>query len=717
MILTAAVAALLLGFAPADSLQQPTSDHVTAARRVAATAQLAAQEYRIGVSGGRVVAPAEVEEARLFLTEARRSASVLPPAVRGPAGREIDALLALVGTIGPPDSLDARVRALASVLSSGLGVTLEELPSAPPPLARGERIYREQCAACHGDAGRGDGPMAAGLKPAPRSLADAAALRDASPLDFYRRVSIGVVGTAMPAFEARLTADDRWAVAAYATLLRLPRPRGTVPVALHDFGTTARMSDAEVIAALAATGDTSPGRLAAVRSTAVTEPDGKMAARVFARVRSQVDTAYDLARAGRAEAASGAAFDAYMTFEQVERTVRARNPELATALEASFATLRTRIAGGAAPPELDRIRARLAGELENAERVMGARLAPANLFVQSFVILVREGLEAILVVGALMAFLTKTGAGHRKREIHVGVGAAIALSLLTALALETVFRLSPAHREALEGVTMVAATVVLFYVSYWLLSKMEVAKWNRFVRSKVQEAVSSGSAFALASVAFLAVYREGFETVLFYKALFVAAGDGASAVAVALGMGVGAAVMALVYVAISRFGVRLPLKPLFAITSAFLYYMAFVFAGQGVAELQEGGLLSTTIVGWAPRIPALGIYPTVESLLAQGILLALLLGAILWTFVLEPRRLRVTSVLVPEPGAPAAAAGAAPPAPEPIASTGPAFASATSRELLRSLERMAADLAELRAEVERMRGRLTDTESEPSRRQ
>jgi hypothetical protein len=177
-------------------------------------------------------------------------------------------------------------------------------------------------------------------------------------------------------------------------------------------------------------------------------------------------------------------------------------------------------------------------------------------------------------------------------------------------------------------------------------------------------------------------------------------------------MGAGGVVLAAVYVGINRFGVRLPLKPLFAVTSAFLYYMAFVFAGKGVAEFQEGGLLPTTIVAGAPRLPAIGIYPTVESLLAQGVLVALLIVAVVWTFVIEPRRLRVTSVLVPEatvrPAAsPVGSAAARAPAP---------LTMETSRELLRSLERMAADLAELRSEVERMRSRLAEAQSETSRR-
>jgi high-affinity iron transporter len=399
------------------------------------------------------------------------------------------------------------------------------------------------------------------------------------------------------------------------------------------------MSDEEVLAALGPQDRTTAlAGLAAVRRF---QRDGSADAnaRVFAQVRAQIDSTYVLARQGDS-AASTRAFDAYMTFEQVERAVRAKNPGLATELEASFAAFRTRAAGGATGTELDRIRRQLEARLENAERTLVDEISPANLFLQSFIILVREGLEAILLVGALMTFLVKMGAGHRKRDINIGVGAAIVASLLTAFALETIFHLSPANREALEGATMLVATVVLFYVSYWLLSKMEVVKWNHFVKSKVQDALTSGSGLALASAAFLAVYREGFETVLFYKALFLAGGSAAATMPILGGILLGSLVMVGVYVAISRFGLRLPLKPFFGVTSAFLYYMAFVFGGKGVAELQEGGYLPTTIVEGAPRVPALGIYPTLESLLVQGTLLGLLLAAVIWTFIIEPRRSR-----------------------------------------------------------------------------
>jgi high-affinity iron transporter len=639
MILNGGILAFLfLAVPPASTQQDPSQDPVGTARRVAATTQLAAQEYRLGVVGGKIVARAEVDEAGLFLQEARRSAAALPPEAKTPAVVAIDSLIHLVRRVGDPDSVSSIARALASDLSRRLGVSLDELPATTPSLARGGQVYQRECAGCHGATGRGDGQAGTGLDPKPADLADWQALHDQSPLDYFRRISIGVVGTAMPAFEHRLPAEDRWAVALYASVLRLPPPSGETPPALGTFATTGKMSDDELLRALGRSGDrTALGLVSGVRSAEVSA-DASNFDQVFDRVRAEVESTYALARTGDSSAGTRA-FDAYMTFEQVETSVRAKNPGLAAELEADFAALRTHAAGGASPGQLAAVRQRLASGLEKAERTLGDRLSPANLFLQSFVIMLREGLEAILIVGALMTFLVKMGAGNRRRDVNLGVGAAIVASLLTAIALETVFQISPAKREALEGVTMVVAAVVLFYVSYWLLSKMEVAKWNRFVKTKVQDALTSGSALALASAAFLAVYREGFETVLFYKALFLTSGPGGSPVVpVAGGIVVGSFILVAVYIAIHRFGVRLPLKPFFGVTSAFLYYMAFVFAGAGIAELQEGGTVPMTPVPWAPRIPALGIHPTVETLAAQLVLVVLAAVALVWTFVIEPRR-------------------------------------------------------------------------------
>ena len=238
--------------------------------------------------------------------------------------------------MAPPDSIDGAVRAFAAALAGHYNVVLDQLPAKTPSLAQGAQIYRDNCAGCHGDAGAGNGPLGAGLDPPPANLTRWAELSDQSPLDYYRRVSIGVVGTAMPAFEARLPAEDRWAVALYASTLRLPSAAGQVPDSLRTFGVSGRMSDAQILAALGAPHDSSApalARLAAVR----TAPAGTdvAAGAVLDQVRAQVESAYALAQT-RDPAAAPKAFDAYMTFEQVERDGPGQEPALAADARGGF---------------------------------------------------------------------------------------------------------------------------------------------------------------------------------------------------------------------------------------------------------------------------------------------------------------------------------------------------------------------------------------------
>jgi high-affinity iron transporter len=250
-------------------------------------------------------------------------------------------------------------------------------------------------------------------------------------------------------------------------------------------------------------------------------------------------------------------------------------------------------------------------------------------FWQSFLIILREGFEAILVIGAVVTFLLKTGHRERLRSIWVGVGAALVASALTAIILSTLLRKIPASREIIEGLTMLVAVAVLFSVSYWLISRVEAAKWQAFIREKVTDALNHGGGRALAVVAFLAVYREGAETALFYQALL---NEGTNAVApLMLGILAGFIALAVIFTLFYRFGVKIPLRPFFAVTSVLLYYMAFVFIGKGIREMQEGNALPATFIHF-PTVDWLGLYPTWQTLLAQLALLILFAFALLKTF-------------------------------------------------------------------------------------
>ncbi|OLC06116.1 MAG: hypothetical protein AUH42_06230 [Gemmatimonadetes bacterium 13_1_40CM_70_11] len=564
-------------------------DSLTAARRVVAATALAASEYAAGVpaGGGRVDRPEEVDEAKQFIDQARFDVLFLPAAVRTFSDSALTALRGLFERVAPP----ADARRLADVVAQRIAAAaggaraIIAVPAQPPSLARGAEVFREQCAACHGDGGRGDGPKARRLKgPPPADLTDPAAMGAVTAVDIYRKILLGVAGTAMPAFEETVPDSDRWAVTAYVATL----PYG-----------------------------------------------GSRAAAVFAAVRRQLDSAI-VTHSDRM------VFAAYLTFEQVETDVRVRNPGLAVELEDAFSRLRARVAAaaggeggeGKSPPgpELARAHRRVLAGLERAERLIADRSSGASLLSQSFLLLLREGFEAILIVGALMAFLGKAGAAARRREVAWGAWVAVGASVLTAAAIEVLFHATPSQRSALEGCTMLLAAVVLFYVSYWLLSKIEADKWNAFLTGKMRDALSTGSGFALASVAFLAVYREGFETILFFKAL-LSSGGSSGAGAVLGGIGLGTVALVVLYLAINRWGMRIPMRPFFAVTGTLLYYMAFVFAGKGVAELQEAGYVGMTVVEWAPRVPFLGIYPTAQSLALQGVLLALAIVALVWIIV------------------------------------------------------------------------------------
>lgn len=247
-------------------------------------------------------------------------------------------------------------------------------------------------------------------------------------------------------------------------------------------------------------------------------------------------------------------------------------------------------------------------------------------FLQSFGILLREGLEALLLCTALAAATVKAGSPDGSRAIWRGATLALVASLITAWLVDRVLDVTPASREAIEGLTMLLAAAVLFYVSYWLLSKLEVRRWMAYLRRKVGKAENL---WAIGGVAFLAVYREGVETVLFYQAL---AGIGRP-MPIWAGMAVGALVLAGIGLAIFRFGLRLPLRPLFAVTGGLLYVMAFIFVGQGIHELQEAGWLAETALDGLPRVPALGVYPTVETVFGQFLLIGLAVTAaaiLLW---------------------------------------------------------------------------------------
>ncbi len=784
--LALAVALLELAFAGPIRAASPPGVDAEGVRRVLTLLDVVAEEYREGIVAGQVARPLEYEEAKLFLADARdRAGRAVGASAPQDLGPQFAALARLVEDKAPLDAVRQAGARLAQQITEATGVSVEVYPPEPPSAARGQALFSENCAPCHGEHANGKGPDAADLQPPPANFTDPTFMRAETPYDFFQILSVGKAGTAMPAWGDVFSPQERWDLVSYLWSVRsgaadLAEGQGTYlsrcaschgaagdangifsaallrPAPdLSQTASLARTSDTDLFAvvshgvagtpmpafertldetqrwkavaylrslslggaatsAVATPGGGEPRRLAGLlrllgdeyakavpdagavddleyRETSILlEQVQRRAPAVIDTLRAQsADQAAELQRrveqiaaavhrrsapaAVQSEVAASTAIlqahvtpaetepataegdalagtrrllddalaayrrsdarardlvaDAYFKFEPLEKRVSLSAPDLTRRVESLFLDLR----GAVAQPGNGEHAASLVGQIGAGLDEVGAALEPTAepwaLFAQSATIILREGFEMVLIVGALIAFVTKSGQQGMRRSILWGTAVGVVLSLLTAWVLTELLRgASGAAAEAIGGVSMLTASLVLFSVSYWLISKAEADKWQRYIQGKVKTALTAGSSLALAGTAALAVYREGVETVLFYNALLGTAAGHAGAVAG--GFGVGCLLLAVLYAIFWRFGMRIPIRQFFLATSVLLYYLAVVFAGKGVAELQEAGWVPLTLIGGAPHIDFIGLYPTLETLLAQGVLLALLLLAI-----------------------------------------------------------------------------------------
>jgi high-affinity iron transporter len=582
-------------------------------------------------------------------------------------------------------------------------------------LAEGQGVYLSACAGCHGTAGEAQGVHSAGLLTPVKPLDAPAALARRSDADLFGDVAHGIQGTAMPAFAGRLTDAQMWAAVSYLRLLSLGGDPGTEPVASTDgearrFAGLLRLLSSEYQKAVPAGGavvahdlaesDILLGQLqrqlprvqaalaerdrpaAPALATQIDQISTAVRARqpakevvvlagqaaqaieqhlpadapaqasgqsdALAETSRLLDAALDAYRNGNPRAVYMVS-DAYFLFDPLEKQLALRDAALTRRVESRFGELRGLMSTPGHAADAEAVVAAIDTDLEGARTALAPRPSRYGVAFQSGFIILREGFEVVLVIGALLAYVAKVGSPAMRAPILWGAAGGALASLLTAWALVQIFASSGATAEVLEGATMLLASAVLFFVSYWLISKAEADRWQRYIQGKVKAALAAGNMVALAGAAFLAVFREGVETVLFYKALIgSAAGDMSAVVG---GFACGALGLAIVYVLYMRLGRRLPMRQFFLVTGGLLYYLSVVFAGKGVAELQGAGWVSTTPVGWMPRIDFLGLYPTVETLAVQ----AFLLLCVVYALIVTRRRARNeraahVGVIVASPG-------------------------------------------------------------------
>lgn len=593
-------------------------------RRFAAILDYVAADYGGAVKDGVVVDEAEYKEQHAFVKDARDLARRLPP-----SPIDTEAQLARIGALvdakAPASEVAEACRTLRRRILDAHGVILA--PVAAPSLARGRELYAQACVQCHGSSGGGDGPEAARLDPPPRSFRDPEVLADLSPARAFSALTDGIDGTAMASFGA-FSPSDRWSLSFYIFTFRhdeadvaagaqawerAGRRVSATPTRL------ASASDGELLRELEAAGLDEAARAQALAFLRVRAPYEQTGAPLD-RSRQLLFAAVAAYEKGDASGARQAASSAYLDgFEPHEGALRARDPQLVLKLEERFVAVRELLADGAPPQKVEAVALQIGALLDRAEESLGGGESPSVAFGAAFLVIVREGLEAALLIMLLLGLARRAGAGADLRAAHAGWLAAVALGVVTWFASGPILRLGGARRELVEGLVALLASAVLLGAGHYVLARLDARRRVEALRRRFENAHPTRRRAILVGLGFVAVYREAFEVVLFLRAILL--GPNASVGAVAAGAGAGAAACALLVVLLGRAGRRLSPARWLTASGTLLCLLAVILAGKGVRALQEAGVLGIAPLA-LPRLDWIGLFPTVQGVAVQLAVLA-----------------------------------------------------------------------------------------------
>ncbi len=588
-------------------------------------------DYANAVEEGKIINEFEYQEMLDFSSAAAELWEKIPEKRTETAdfSEKFARLHSIVVSRGPVSEVESLAGELKGRIISAYDI--KPYPTKIPDYESGKALYAENCSSCHGPSGRPDDAFSKTLNPPPTDFTDPDINLGLSPFKVYNTTTFGIEGTAMASFEETLGEEQKWEVAFYVLSLGYPdiptggSGSGLSPQNISDdtrkLENLALATNAELLLDAGSRGDDILFHLrtAYLRDGIAGDVSGAIEHTV-----SKLEEAVGLYEVGRKDEAFREALDGYLGgFQKIEPALVSKNRSLVFEVEKKMGFFRSWVMSDRDPSELRDLKTSIEKDLRESERILkgGSSLGKYLSFVNSFAIILREALEALLIIAAIIAALAHSGNRGMIRYVHYGWVVALLAGLGTWVAARTVIDISGARREIIEGATSLLAAVVLFYVSYWLVSKADVKKWKEYVRSKTQGALTRRSGLTLAFVSFLAVYREAFETILFYQALFFQTGS--STPHVIYGLVAGVAVVLVIAFLMYRFTLRIPLKYFFSFTSIFLYLLCFILLGKGILEFQESGIISSTSADFIPYMDTLGIYPTYETAIPQAILFLL----------------------------------------------------------------------------------------------
>ncbi|WP_024683405.1 cytochrome c/FTR1 family iron permease [Pseudomonas syringae] len=526
----------------------------------------------------------------------------------------------------------AQVTRQARQLSAKLALAYEvsQAPAITPDPARGAPLYAQHCSVCHGDSGAGDGPAGIGLEPPPSNLRDTARLDRLSLYDLYNATGLGIAGTDMPAFADQLDDRQRWDIATYiASFSAQPVAQ---PAKTFNLADLARQTPAEVQAA------EGPDATATFRAQRAQPPQVQRGpAQLLDYTSVTLDKSLAAYKAGDREQAYDLSVAAYLEgFELVESSLDNVDANVRKDTEKSLMAYRQSLQDSMPLPQVAQKLEAAKGKLKESADLLGSDGLSLSLsYISGLLILLREGLEAILVLAAILAFLRNTGQQSAVRSVNIGWGLALLAGLATWALAAYVIDVSGAQRELLEGATALFASVMVLWLGVWMHDRRHAAAWQDYVKSSL---VGGGGRFGFALLAFFSVYRELFEVILFYETLWLQAGPAGHDAVLAGGATALVLLVGLAWV-ILRGSAKLPLSLFFGINAALLCALSVVFAGHGVKALQEAGIFGTRPVPFF-EFDWLGIHADLYSLGAQATALIAIAALYGRSRLAEKRRLQ-----------------------------------------------------------------------------
>ncbi|WP_019408431.1 FTR1 family protein [Pseudomonas psychrophila] len=589
-------------------------------------------DYPPTVEDGKVIDETEYREQLEFLTVLKGLIADLPERPeRAQLAQGVNALQSAIEQREDGASVARAARQLGAKLAVAYEVS--QAPVITPDPTRGAPLYAQHCSVCHGAAGAGDGPASVGMTPPPANLRDAARLDRLSLYAIFNTLGLGVEGTDMPAFADQLDERQRWDLATYVAGLSAD-PAATKADKNYNLADLARQTPGEVLAA------EGPQAAATFRAQRAQPPQVKRGpAQLLDYTRETLDKSLAAYRAGDREQAYDLSVAAYLEgFELVESSLDNVDSNVRKTTEKALMAYRQSLQDGLPIEQVEqRLDTAKALLKESAGLLGNDGLSWSLSYISGLLILLREGLEAILVLAAVLAFLRNTGQQSAVRSVNIGWMLALVAGLATWALAAYVIDVSGAQRELLEGCTALFASVMVLWLGVWMHDRRHAAAWQDYIKSSL---VKGGGRFGFAVLAFFSVYRELFEVILFYETLWLQAGPAGHNAVLAGGATALVLLIGLAWI-ILRGSAKLPLALFFGINAALLCALSVVFAGHGVKALQEAGIFGTRPVPFF-EFDWLGIHADAYSLSAQAVAILAIIVLYGRSKLAEKRRMQMS---------------------------------------------------------------------------